>query len=377
MSAPLRIGIVGGGFMAQAHTMGLRDLRAVYGEDAPSVELVRIADLDADLARAAASRHGWAEATDDWTEVTRANDIDAVSVVTPNAAHAAPAIDALSHGKHVLCEKPLAADLSSAEQMAAAARASSSVSQVNFVYRQWPATATARRLIEEGAIGRVLHYRGYHFHDYALDREMPATWRFSRREAGAGSLGDLGSHAVDAARYLVGSEVKTVAAQSRTVIGTRPLGPGGPPSVDVDVDDSTDLLLEFEDGTPATVQVSWVATGRKTDWGFEVVGDEGSLRFGWQHANELRFYSHADPADRRGERVVIIGPDHPNAESFYGIAGPGLGYADAFTIALHNFVRAAGSGEAASPDFDDGLRVAQVLAAAQLAADERRWVELG
>ena len=206
--------------------------------------------------------------------MTRAEDIDVVLVLTPNDSHAEISLDALGHGKHVLCEKPLAHTLEAARAMYEGAVASGRVHQVGFVYRKWPAAAFARRLVEAGELGEVVHYRGWFFHDHGLDPALPLTWRLRKAVSGGGSGTDIGSHAIDLARCLVG-EIDGVFARSRTHFGRRPLADRPGETGAVDVDEVTDMLVEFAGGVTGTLQTSWLAGGHKMDVGFAVHGTEG------------------------------------------------------------------------------------------------------
>jgi predicted dehydrogenase len=361
----IRIGMVGAGFIARPHSEALARLAATYGPALPPVRRVAICDADGALAERAAARYGWERATADWREVTRADDVDAVLVLTPNDVHCAVAVDAAEHGKHVLCEKPLAAGVDAARTMRDAVTAAGVVHRVAFVYRHWPAMRLARELVADGSVGRVLRLRAHFFHDYALDPLLPASWRFDLGRAGAGAIGDLGSHVLDLACWLVG-DVERVMARSRTVIGERPGAEGGA-YAPVDVDDATDLWLELAGGAAGSAEVSWLAAGYKTDLAFEVQGDEGAVRFSWTRANELQVAGHD------GTRTVPLGPDHPGAEHFWPVAGVGLGWADAFVLAAHDFVAAIAGEHGDGPDFDAGVRVAEIVAAAQASAATGAW----
>jgi predicted dehydrogenase len=368
--------------MARPHSVALRSLSGLYPR-LPSIDLVRVADVDLRRAEAAADTLGWREAAADWRRVTEAVDVDAVIIITPNDHHHDAAVDALRHGKDVLCEKPLAPDPSTARCMFEAADDSSLCHQIGFVYRKWPPMRLARQLIQQGELGRIISFRAHFFHDYGLDRTLERTWRFDRSRAGAGSVGDIGSHIIDLARFLVG-EITDVMAQSQTVIHERPAPKVDPASDDVayaisdklpvDVDDATVMLVRFANGVLGTLETSWVATGYKTDLSFEVLGDQGAVRFTWRRSNELTFHSVLDPDVTAGDRAVIMGPAHEGAADFYGVPGVGLGWQDVFTLAARDFVAAIASGEPASPDFGDGLRSCEVVAAAQESASSGRWV---
>ncbi len=368
----VRVGLVGGGFMAKTHSLAYSAAQMLDYDAFPELETVRVADIDIEAARRAAASYGWQEATDDWTAVTRADDVDLVDIVTPNNAHAEIAIDAARHGKHILCEKPLAASLADAERMTEAAEAAGVTTQVGFVFRKWPAMAAARKFVESGELGEALSFRGYYFHDYALDHEFQMGWRVDRAVAGAGSIGDLGSHVVDLARYLVG-DVVAVTARSKTHFERRPTPHG---MAAIEVDDATDCLLEFSSGTVGTLSTSWMAAGSKTDLGFELTGTKGAVRFTWRRNNELQLYSHSDPGEASGFKTVFLGPTHPGAERFWPVAGQGLGYGDAFTILISELLRALGRGVRATPSFRDGLEAARFVDAAVRSAEERAWIDV-
>lgn len=385
----VRIGLVGSGFMARAHTMAFNNAPSVYWPDLPTVEKIRLIDVDMGLAQSAADRWGWADAGTDWRAVTQADDVDLVDIVTPNDLHAEIAIDAASNGKHVLCEKPLAHSAAAAAQMCRAAVEAGVVNQVNFIYRKWPAVMLARQLIERGEIGRVMHFRAHFLQDYALDGSLPRGWRMQRSRAGGGSLGDVGSHLVDLARHLVGEEIVRVCARTKTVIEKRPpvpaLGEAAFESshptqrpeelLPVDVDDVADVMFDFASGALGVLQTNWVASGHKIDLAFEVGGENGSLRFSWQHGNELEVYLNTDET-LQGYRTIVLGPTHPGGRGFWPVAGQGLGYSDAFLIAWHDLLGALREQTPASPDFLDGLRACEVVEAALASADSGGWVDV-
>jgi predicted dehydrogenase len=357
---PLRIGIVGAGFIARPHAQALRALREIWGAEMPSIELAVVCDENAELARAFATRFGAGRVTARWQDVTRDDALDAVLVLVPNDLHAPVALDALRHGRHVLCEKPLAESPEAAAALLAAAEDAPTAAQVAFVYRAWPAVRLARELVVAGEIGRLLEFRGRFLHDYALDPDHPFSWRFSCARAGAGSLGDLGSHVIDLARFLAGEIAAVTAARTRTIVAARP-GPDGR-LCPVDVDDAAELWLAFEGGAVGTIHTSWAAAGHRTDLAFELLGDAGSLRFCWQRPNELVVTSAGGPEGLGADRRITLGPAHPGA--LWPVPGVGLGWAEAFVLNARAFALAVTGRAPVTPSFRDGLRAAEVVAAA-------------
>jgi predicted dehydrogenase len=386
----VRIGLVGSGFMARAHTMAFNNAPSVYWPDLPTVEKVRLVDIEMQLARSAADRWGWTNADTDWRTVTQGQDIDLVDIVTPNDIHAEIAIDAARNGKHVLCEKPLAHSADAAAEMCRAAFEAGVVNQVNFIYRKWPAVMLARQLIERGELGAIMHFRAHFLQDYALDASLPRGWRMQRSRSGGGSLGDVGSHLIDLARYLVGEEIVRVCARTKTFIEQRPpvqasgeaafqsgqTGAAPQQLLPVDVDDAADVVFDFASGALGVLQTNWVASGHKIDIAFEVGGEKGSLRFSWQQGNELQVYFNDGEPTLQGYRTVITGPNHPGGRGFWPVAGQGLGYSDAFLIAWNDLLGSLRDQRPATPDFLDGLRACEVVEAALASAESGSWVDV-
>jgi predicted dehydrogenase len=370
---PLRFGMIGAGYMAKMHSLALRNLPGFAWPDIPPLELRRIADISPNTTRESSARWGWASSSTSWRDVTRADDIDAVMILTPNDSHAELTQDAFKHGKHVFCEKPLAHTLDAARDMLLAARTSNCRSMVNYVYRNWPAIHLARDIIKEGRIGDPILFEGRFYQDYATDPALRYAWRHNRQVAGSGALGDIGSHITDIACYLMGP-VARVSARSAQLMPTRPDASGKP--VNVDVDDLTIMLTEFASGATGTIGAGWAMPGHKTDISFDIVGTKGALKFFWEHNNELMFYDSADEKGRDGFRRIVIGGMHPQASIFWYAPGQGLGYGEAFTITLRRFVESILKGENSTPSFDEAYHISAVVDATIRAAESGRWVDV-
>jgi predicted dehydrogenase len=357
--AAVRIGLVGAGFMGKIHSIAYRNAGMLFGAEIPAVDTVAVTDFDPTLADRAVANWGWSRSERSWQEVTAADDVDVVDICTPNDNHVDIALDAFHHGKHVLCEKPLALDAESCLRLCQAAAASDRVAQVGFVYRQWPAVAMARQLVDEGAIGTIRTARAQFLLDYNGNPDVPMSWRFDKVRAGSGALGDVGSHCIDLLQYLAGPISTVAAARMQRFVDQRRGADGN--LVDVTVDDQTEILADFESGATGTILASWAGTGHKCDLGFEVIGSRGSVAFSWQRSNELQFFDGTEPQDRQGYRTIFVGPAHPGADGIHTVAAQGLGYTDAFTIAARNTLRNLAAGKVLSgPSFVDGLRVAEV-----------------
>jgi predicted dehydrogenase len=366
MTSDVRVGLIGAGYIAGVHSAAYRAVKGTFPTMSADVALAAVADVDRDRARSVADAWGWAESTDDWRRVTRADDLDLVDICVPNALHAEIAIDALEHGKHVVCEKPLAADAHSAEQMVAAAAGSDLVSDVCFYYRLWPAVQHAHNLIAAARIGEIVHARGWMLQDYGRRQGASMGWRGDAAQAGAGALGDLGSHIFDVLRFLVG-DVRRVCSMARSTI-ERPST--GPP-----VDDMVAALLDFDRGASGVLEASWAMAGHRCDLGFDVVGSTGAIRFSWERSNELEVLT--DDGAGRGFERVLVGPDMPGVGEMIAVAGQGLGYRDAFTIGLGSAIEGAtGQRGQPGPTFEDGLAACRFVEAVQASAAAGQWVDV-
>ena len=364
----IRVGIVGAGYIAHVHSAGYRAVRGTYDDGPADVLLAAVADTSAERSQELSVAWDWGRMESDWKAITRAEDIDVVDISVPNALHAEIALDALENGKHVICEKPLASDLASAAAMAAAAADVQLVAQVCFYYRLWPAISWARELIEQGAIGRLQHFRGWMLQDYAADAGHDLGWRARPAEAGAGALGDLGSHIIDVARHLCG-EVSQVSARLRSTIDRV--------DTSIAIDDLAMMMVEFDSGASGVIEASWALRGHKCDLGFDLVGEKGAIRFSWERANEIEILD-GDPANpANGFRRVLIGGAQPDVANFVAVAGQGMGYRDAFTIGLGRALRGIADGEVEiEPTFEEGLAVSRIVAAVIESAENGTWTAI-
>ncbi|MCT9083387.1 Gfo/Idh/MocA family protein [Streptomyces fulvoviolaceus] len=379
---PLRVGMVGYSFMGAAHSQGWRTAGRVF--DLPRRPVLSvICGRDSTAVHAAAERHGWAAAETDWRAMIARDDVDLVDICTPGDSHAEIALAALTAGKHVLCEKPLANTVEEASTMAAAAEEAYSRGQlamVGFNYRRVPATALARRMVTEGRLGRLRHIRVTYLQDWLVDPEFPLTWRLRKEQAGSGSLGDLGAHIVDLAQYLAGERLAGVSALIETFVRQRPLPGGGPTSGlsavkaagtgQVTVDDAALFTGRFTSGALASFEATRYATGRKNALRIELNGERGSLAFDLERLNELAYHDGTEPGAHAGfRRILVTEPDHPYLEAWWP-PGHGLGYEHTFVHQARDLVHAIAEGRQPEPSFADGLQVQRVLAAVEESAEK-------
>lgn len=365
----LRVAVIGHRFMGRAHASAWRQVRHFFPLPRQPVLQV-ICGRDHAATRAAAETLGFLEAATSWEEVVRRPDIDVVDICTSVALHRPMAVAAAAAGKAVFCEKPLARDAAEAEEMLAAVRRAGVTHMLCHNYRRVPAVALARRLIAEGRVGRVHHFRGVYLNDRLVDPQAPRTWRHDRAQAGGGAVTDLGSHMVDLCRFLVG-EITDVAADLRTFVAERPL-PGGGGTAPVDVDDAATALLRFEGGAMGTLEVSRFGTGHRNHNRFEINGSAGSVAFDLERLNELELFDRADGSAAGFRTILVTERDHPYMAAWWP-SGHVLGWEHTFIHAVRDLIHAIASGQPVNPDFEDGLRAQRVIDAIQRAAGSRRW----
>ncbi|MBB5642322.1 Gfo/Idh/MocA family protein [Cryobacterium roopkundense] len=380
MSAlPLRVALIGHGFMGAAHSQGWRVAPRFF--DLPrQPEMSILVGRNAATAAEAAERWGWAESSTDWRAVIDRPDIDVIDIVTPGTSHAEIAIAALNAGKHVLCEKPLANTVAEAAAMTdAAARAFERgvYAMVGFTYRRVPAATLARDFVAAGKIGQIRQVRVNYLQDWLVDPESPLTWRLQKELAGSGALGDIGAHAIDLAQFITGQRLSSVSGIIETLVTERPLlgtkqGLSGTATTErgaVTVDDVALFTGRFEGGALGSFEATRFSTGRKNAFRIEVAGSDGAIAFDLEDLNTLSFFDgHAATGQQGFTRILVTEPQHPYLAAWWP-PGHMLGYEHGFTHQARDFVHAIAAGEQPTPSFADGLQVQRVLAAVEASSD--------
>ena len=380
----LNVGLIGAGFMGKAHSLAYVAMPMFFWP-APAIPVRKtIVDVSDSIAAEAAQRFGFEKSTSDWRSVVEDPEIDIIDIATPNHLHAAIAIAAAAAGKHIISEKPLARNGDEAKTMYDAVKNAGIVHMVAFNYRRTPAVALAKKYINEGAIGDILNFRGTYLQDWSADPDGPLSWRFQKSIAGSGSLGDIGTHVVDMARFLCG-EITQVNTQLKTWVKTRPLQAGGvdklgastkdstAPRGEVDVDDEVLSLLEFQNGAIGSLEATRNAHGRNNFLTFEIHGTLGSIYFNYERRDELQVAFASDQADRKGFRTVYTGPAHPYGEGLWPIPALGIGYGETKIIETYDFVKAIMEGGEVSPNFKDGYQINLIADAMTASSQSRSW----
>jgi predicted dehydrogenase len=366
--ASIGIGQLGAGFIGKVHSLAYRGAAAAQRYAGAPVELRVIADRDRALAAEAARQYGWAATAEDWQAIIEDPAVTLFDNAAPNHVHREPCAAAAAAGKHILCEKPLAPTAAQALEVWRKVEGAGVLHQCAFMYRFIPALQHARELILGGELGEILHFRSQFLLAFAVDPEVPTSWRFDRSVAGAGALGDLGSHHIDLARFLVG-EIASVTSLVKTVIPERK---GGAATND----DAFSAIAELEGGASAVFEASRIAGNHGLTSRIEVDGTKGSLAFSFERLNEISLSLRGKPGFRT---YLVTQAEHPYSDFWLPVGIQGqhpISWADCFAHQAHCMLGAIASGQSLpefAPTFRDGYRVAQVVDTIEAAANSRTW----
>ena len=376
LSRPLRVGQVGGGpgaFIGDVHRRAIR-------LDGLATLVAGVFSSDPDRSREHARTLGVERAYGSYQEMAEAeagrdDGIEVVSVVTPNWLHAPVAHAFVERGVHVVCDKPMTTTLGDAEALVRAVREHDVVFALTHNYTGYPLVKQARALVEDGVLGEVRKVVAEYSQGWlatAVENEgsKQAAWRTDPEKAGAGALGDIGSHAENLAAYVTGLHLDRLCADVRTFVPGR------------QIDDDANVLLRYEGGAGGVLHCSQIAAGIENDLRLRVSGTEGTLSWRQEEPNALvlqpregqeRVYrrGHDDlaPAAKHGTRLP---PGHPEAffEAFANV------YANALrTIAARRDGREPDPLDLDFPTVEDGARGVHFIQTALESGRREAWVD--
>ena len=371
----IRVALIGHKFMGIAHSNAFRNANMWTDLPAKIIMKCLCAEDSMENLKEFAGKYGWENCETDWRKVVTRDDIDLVSIAAPNFLHKQIAIEAAKNGKHILCEKPLANNLAEAREMLSAVNKAGVKNCCGYSYRFTPSLALARQLVQEGRIGRIYHVFVRYAQDWITDPNFGMVWRFDKKIAGSGPLGDLSAHSIDATRFVTGLKFKEVSGNLQTLIKERPLDGNNPkgPKGKVTVDDVAQFLVNFEGGATGCYESTRLATGRKNYNTIEVNGEKGSVVWNFEDQNYLMFYDNQLSPKEAGFRKINVTHDvHPYKGGWWP-QGHGIGYADSFVIEVAEFIRSIIENKPFNPDFEDGVKCQEILEAVEQSAVSRSW----
>jgi predicted dehydrogenase len=379
------VGVIGFGWMGQAHSRAYRDIPVYYGDSGIRPRLAAVADnvpARLDLAR---DNFGFGWGTLDWHELIDRDDVDVVDITAPNALHQEIAEAAAAAGKHIFCEKPVGISPEATAAIERAGRHAGIISGCGYNYRWAPLVQYTHQLIVDGRLGELTHYRGRFFSMYGRDRLGLLSWRFIQDEAGYGVLSDIMSHAIDMAQYMCGP-IRRVVATKETFVKERPLpvpgtgthydrGKPGDPTGAVTNEDYVGALVEFENGVRGTLEADRSIFGPQSSMAFELNGSKGAASWDHETLNQLQLYlPEEQPTD--GFIEVLGGGSFPNQGAIVPGGGNSIGYEDMKLIEALEFLRSVEAGRQHQPGFVDALANQSVAAAMARSFASERWEDV-
>jgi predicted dehydrogenase len=370
--------------MGRVHTQAYARVLHHFPQLAVAPQLALVADEVPGRAEEAAAQFGFAAGTRDWRDIANDPLVQAVSITAPNFLHKEIGVAMANAGKHIWIEKPVGLSTSDAAAVADAVTAAGVQSAVGFNYRNAPAVAAARELILAGDIGTITHARFRLFSDYAAHPEGALSWRFERERGGSGVLGDLASHGVDLAWYLLG-DIESLVADTATFLTerARPTGAtsgharaAGGEMGPVENEDYVSSLLRFASGARGTLEASRVAVGEQNNYGFEIHGTKGAVFWDFRRMGELTV-SLGTAYQDQSVSTIFVGPTHGDYAAFQPGSAASMSYDDLKVIEAYNFLRSIAEGKPYGSTLADAVRSAVALDAMAESAVKGSWVTLG
>jgi predicted dehydrogenase len=377
MPKPLRIGMIGYGFMGRAHSNAYRRVNNFFDLEYEPV-LQAVCARDQAKAKQFADKWGYASVETDWRKLVERKDIDAIDICVPNNLHRDIAIAAASAGKAILCEKPLSMNTAEGQEMVAAVEKAGVANTVWYNYRRVPAVTLAKNLIDEGRLGRIFHYRANFLQDWTISADVPqggaGVWRLDVRAAGSGVTGDLLAHCIDTAIWLNGP-IKSVTAMTETFIKERKHQESGKVEP-VGIDDACAFLCRFVNGSLAIFESTRYARGHKALYTFEINGADASIAWDLHDLHRLSYFGHRDESRVRGWRSIhVTDGDMPYMNKWW-VPGLQIGYEHTFVHQVADFLDGLAKKQPCSPTFREALETQKVCDAVLASAKSGQWVQI-
>ncbi len=371
------IGLVGYGGIGKIHTLCYKELGMLYPGQLPPIDLAAVCTTRPETAQRAAQEGGYRTWFTDAAALIHQDEVRIVDCSLPNFAHKAVLLEAIAAGKHIYCEKPLALNGAEAREIVKAAAKAGVQVGMTFNYRFVPALLRAHELIREGALGTIYRFQAEYLHTGYQDPNRPLSWRLDKEKSGGGALADLGAHAIDLMRYLLG-EFEAVQAMTHTYVTERPLTRGAEATGRVTVDDAAWLQVRLKNGAIGTIEASRFSTGVLDELRFEICGEKGALRFNLMDGNWLYWFDASRKGGDFGGEQGWVRLD--TVQHYPGASIPSsraiLGWPRTHAENQYRFLKAIVEGNTPQPHIIDGLRTQLVLDAAYTAAEHGGWVHV-
>ncbi len=370
MKKQLQVGLVGFGFMGKTHLYCIDNLKYYYSSLPFETKVRGVCTTSMEKSVQVADSYGITYAAKDAKELIDDPNIDIIDICAPNVFHFDIIKAALAAKKHVYCEKPLCVNAEQAHEAAKLARESGRICNIVFNNRFLAPMLRAKRLIDEGRIGRVLSFSAEYLHNSCVDTERAAGWKQDRDVCGGGVLFDLGSHVIDLVYYLCG-EFEAVGGTSQIGYENR-LGRNGKPWR-TNADEAFYMTARLKCGAVGTLTVSKLVNGANDDLSIAVYGEKGSLKFSLMQPNFLYFYDASQkPSELGGNNgytaIECVGRYPAPGGAFPAPKAPSS-WIRGHVESMYEFLSSVYSGVPHAPTFTDAAHVQAVMEAAY-ASDE-------
>jgi predicted dehydrogenase len=378
MAKPLNIGMIGYGFMGRAHSNAYRKVSNFFDLEYHPV-LKAACARDAEKIKAFANKWGYETTETDWRKLVERKDIEAVDICVPNDLHREMALACAAAGKMILCEKPLARNTAEGADMVAAVEKAKVPNMVWYNYRRVPAVTLAKKLIDEGRLGKIFHYRANFLQDWTISADLPqggtGLWRLDVAAAGSGVTGDLLAHCIDTALWLNGG-IKNVSAMTETFIKERKHTLTGKVEK-VGIDDACAFMCRFTNGSLGLFESTRYARGHKALYTFEINGEKASIKWDLHDLHRLEYFDHKDEGTLRGWRSIhVTDGEHPYMGKWW-VPGLQIGYEHSFVHQVADFLDGLAKGQPAEPTFRTAQETGKVCDAVLASGKSGQWVTVG
>ena len=372
------VGFVGFGFIGKVHAYGYINLSMYYNSLPFKPVMTHVCTSRSETARVGAELIGAAHAVTDYREITENPAIDIVHICTPNHLHKDAVLSAMTHGKHIYCDKPLTSTLEEAREIEAALHAYRGTAQMTLQNRFFPATMRARQLIDEGFLGQVLEFRCAYLHSGSANPDAPLKWKLSA-EAGGGVIADLASHVLDLAHHLLGDYASLTAATT-IAFAERPAGGDPTRRVPVQTEDCVMITARMKNGALGHIEATKIATGTEDEVRFEIHGANGALRFNGMDPHHLEIWDQSAPdkptGGMRGWTKVPCGQRYPAPANGFPTPKAAVGWMRGHMACLANFLFDVAAGSSGDPGLRQGIYIQRLMNACRRASASGEWVEM-
>lgn len=381
MSKEIKIGLLGFGAMGKTHAFSVASLPFYYDGLDFTAKYTAVCTSRIETAESAAKKYSLGYATANEDDIINDPNIDIIDISTPNIYHFETAKKAILAGKHVLCEKPLTVNAEQARELDSLAKKAYAerglVCGMVFNNRHVAAIRHAKELIECGRLGKVLSFDFKYLHNSCIDPERTVGWKQNRDICGAGTLFDLGAHIVDLCRHLCG-EFSEVYAKEQIAFPTHRTADGS--ILETNADEAVYMTATLECGAVGTLTAGKINVGENDGLTFAIYGTQGALKFDLMESDWLYFYdANAEGGNFGGlhgfTKIECVGR-YPAPAGKFPSPKAQNGWLRGHIASMYAYLSAVSEGRPASPSFEDGARVQEILEAAHVSSVEGKAIKI-